>query len=123
MRFINDRTYDILPANTDVERCFLAGDSAGGNIAHHVAVEAGQGRRALDKIKLAGFVAVQPFFGGEERTEAELRLAKGPVLTAEITDAMWRMFLPVGADRNHPVVNVFHYKKNAEYRRNFLSVN
>ncbi|XP_057792132.1 probable carboxylesterase 18 [Salvia miltiorrhiza] len=102
LKFINDANRDVLPPCADLRRCFLAGDSAGGNIAHHVAVRAG-----LDGIELAGIVAVQPFFGGEERTEAEVRLAKGPVLTAEGADALWRMFLPAGADRNHAAVNVF----------------
>lgn len=107
LKFINDTAYDNLPSNTDLERCFLAGDSAGGNIAHHVAVRAGRDRDALDKMRLVGIVAVQPFFGGEERTESEVRLAKGPVLTADGADALWRMFLPTGANRDHAAVNVF----------------
>lgn len=108
LKFINDANYEVLPPNADLDRCFLAGDSAGGNIAHHVAVRAG-GREghALDRLKIGGVVALQPFFGGEERTEAEVRLARAPVLTAESADALWRMFLPAGADRDHAAVNVF----------------
>lgn len=107
LKFINDRCHDVLPPNADLRRCFLAGDSAGGNISHHVAVRAGLDPAALGRVKLAGIVALQPFFGGEERTESELRLARAPVLTADGADVLWRMFLPAGADRDHEAVNVF----------------
>lgn len=36
LKFIDGKK-QILPENADLDRCFLAGDSAGGNIAHHVA--------------------------------------------------------------------------------------
>ncbi|KAI3454324.1 hypothetical protein Pfo_010987 [Paulownia fortunei] len=107
LKFINTKNYAILPANTDLSKCFLAGDSAGGNIAHHVALRASQKCQVFDKLVLAGLVAVQPFFGGEERTESELRLTKAPVINADAADTLWSMFLPAGADRNHPAVNVF----------------
>lgn len=45
---------------------------------------------------------MQPFFGGEERTESEMRLWNAPVI-----DVMWRDFLREGEDRNQPAVNVF----------------
>ncbi|KAH6794149.1 hypothetical protein C2S52_004626 [Perilla frutescens var. hirtella] len=122
VKFISEKGYHILPPSTDLERCFLAGDSAGGNIAHHVAVRAGR-----DGIKLAGVVAVQPFFGGEERTESEVRLAKAHVLTAEGADALWRGFLPAGADRNHPAARVFgggddELMKSVEFPRTLVVV-
>ncbi|KAL2478862.1 putative carboxylesterase 18 [Forsythia ovata] len=106
LRFINAQNYKILPSNVDLNKCFLAGDSAGGNIAHHVAVRACQKSQELDKLVIVGLVAVQPFFGGEERTQSELRLTKAPILNVEGTDRLWTMFLPEGADRNHHAVNV-----------------
>ncbi|KAJ8458381.1 hypothetical protein OPV22_031307 [Ensete ventricosum] len=48
----------------DLSRCFLVGDSAGANICHHVARRWAAG---------AGMVLIQPYFGGEERTDAEVR--------------------------------------------------
>ncbi|XP_051136725.1 probable carboxylesterase 18 [Andrographis paniculata] len=111
LQFIAERASEILPANTDTSRCFLAGDSAGGNIAHHVALRASENP---GKLAVAGIVAVQPFFGGEERTESELRLSKALLLTAEGTDLMWRMFLPAGADRDHPAANVLGGREAAE---------
>ncbi|KAI3445350.1 hypothetical protein Pfo_002015 [Paulownia fortunei] len=109
LKFINTQNYPILPANTDISKRFLAGDSAGGNIAHHVALRASQNSRVFNKIVLAGLVAVQPFFGWEER-----RLTKAPVINADAADTLWRMFLPVGADRNHPAVNVFGCRDDAK---------
>ncbi|CAO2834436.1 unnamed protein product [Amaranthus hypochondriacus] len=89
----------------DLRRCFIAGDSAGGNIAHHVTVKACGAE--LKAIRIIGLVAVQPFFGGEERTDSELRLKDGPGLTLGKTDFYWKAFLPSGSDRDHPGSNVF----------------
>ena len=97
----------------DFSRCFLAGDSAGGNIAHHVArrwtasTTSSESPPPSNPIRLAGIILVQPYFGGEERTDAELRLdGKAPVLTMRGSDWAWTAFLPEGADRNHPAAHV-----------------
>lgn len=96
-------------ALADLSSCFLAGDSAGANITHHVARRwaAGAENGAWERVRLVGMVLIQPFFGGEERTEAELRLSRAPVVSVERTDWMWRAFLPKESDRDHEVVNVF----------------
>ncbi|KAL3596835.1 hypothetical protein D5086_008472 [Populus alba] len=47
-----------------------------------------------------------PYFGGQERTESELRLVGYPFVTVERTDWCWRVFLPDGSDRDHYAVNV-----------------
>ncbi|PRQ22395.1 putative carboxylesterase [Rosa chinensis] len=52
-------------------------------------------------------LAIQLFFGGEERTESETRLTRVPLVNIERTGWMWKAFLPEGSDRDHPVVNVF----------------
>lgn len=103
---------DVVAAPVDFSRCFLAGDSAGGNIAHHVArcwttASAAAFPPPSNPIRLAGIILVQPYFGGEERTEAELRLdGKAPVVTMRGSDWAWRAFLPEGADRDHPAAHV-----------------
>jgi gibberellin receptor GID1 len=94
-----------LPPNVDYSRVFLSGDSAGGNIAHHVAVRAGGGD--LGRVQLKGVVMIQGFFGGEERTPAELRLRNVPIVSVESLDWHWKAFLPAGASRDHPACNVF----------------
>ncbi|CAA6660190.1 unnamed protein product [Spirodela intermedia] len=90
----------------DLSNCFIAGDSAGANIAHHVARRWSAGERPSEaRIRLSGLVAIQPFFGGEERVDSEIRLAHGPVVTTDRTDWLWKAFLPDGATRDHEAAN------------------
>ncbi|CAI0555947.1 unnamed protein product [Linum tenue] len=89
----------------ELKRSFVAGDSAGGNLAHHVAMRGGSHK--FSSLDLIGNISIQPFFGGEERTASELELADAPFSTWKRTDIMWKLFMPVGSDRDHPAVNVF----------------
>ncbi|XP_078181891.1 putative carboxylesterase 18 [Carex rostrata] len=91
----------------DRSSCFLMGDSAGANIAHHVARRYCTETANWNRIKLSGVIAIQPFFGGEERTESEIRLEGAPLVSQERTDWMWKAFLPEGADRNHEAAHAF----------------
>ncbi|KAK9942616.1 hypothetical protein M0R45_008270 [Rubus argutus] len=99
-----DQNSDALPEVADRSRCFLAGDSAGANLAHHVAVRACRERFRI--VKAVGLISIQPFFGGEERTESETRLEGAPLVSVTRTDWMWKAFLPVGSSRDHEAVNV-----------------
>ncbi|KAL3514119.1 hypothetical protein ACH5RR_026836 [Cinchona calisaya] len=114
LKYIEAQNYAILPAKTDLRKCFIAGDSAGGNLAHHVTHRASQNSHEFEKIKIIGLLAMQPFFGGEERTPSELRLTTVPFLNMKVTDRMWKNFLPEGADRNHEATNVFGGGANSE---------
>ena len=105
LKYIDGMTFENFPANLDLGRCFIAGDSAGGNLAHHVVLKACE--HTFSNIKIKGLIAMQPFFGGEERTESEIKLVGVPLISVERTDWMWKAFLPEGSDRNHSVVNVF----------------
>ncbi|KAI8025910.1 2-hydroxyisoflavanone dehydratase [Camellia lanceoleosa] len=51
----------------DFQRLFLAGDSAGGNICHTLAVRVGTA--GLDNLKVVGAVMGHPYFGGNEDDE------------------------------------------------------
>ncbi|CAN6176184.1 unnamed protein product [Urochloa humidicola] len=82
-----------LPSASPPAAVFVVGDSAGGNIAHHVAA-----RHPED---VAGLVAVHPFFGGEAPTASELRLRDAPFGGPERLAWPWRAFLPHGATRDH----------------------
>ncbi|XP_062085074.1 probable carboxylesterase 18 [Humulus lupulus] len=95
-----------LPEEADVSKCFLAGDSAGGNLAHHTAVRVSEEREKFKAVRVLGLVTIQPFFGGEERTEAELRLRTAPIVELQRTDWMWKAFLPEGSNRDHEASNV-----------------
>ncbi|GAA0170786.1 deacetylase [Lithospermum erythrorhizon] len=108
LKFLDDEANvkKYLPENADLSCCFLAGDSAGGNLSHHVALRACQ--YEFRKLKVMGVLAIQPFFGGEEITEAEKRLNKiDPLVSLERTEWMWKAFMPPHeGDRDHQVINV-----------------
>ncbi|KAI7725460.1 hypothetical protein M8C21_025465 [Ambrosia artemisiifolia] len=96
-----------LPKNTNISRCFIGGDSAGGHITHYVAERAAQFK--FQQLKVIGLVVIQPFFGGEERTDSEVRLdGTAPILSMRRTDALWKAFLPLGEpyNRDHPSINI-----------------
>ncbi|XP_052199724.1 probable carboxylesterase 6 [Diospyros lotus] len=90
-------------------KIFLAGDSAGGNIAYNVAIRlASQPTAALSPFKIKGTILIQPFFGGEERTNSEKFAAAQPphsALNLSASDTYWRLALPAGANRDHPWSN------------------
>lgn len=86
MRFVDEiKSSDgLLPPNANLKQCFIAGDSAGGNLAHHVAHKAGEYNFRNNDIR--GLILIQPFIGGEERLESETKLAGAPFVTVERTD-------------------------------------
>ncbi|CAM0943025.1 unnamed protein product [Alopecurus aequalis] len=97
----------------DFGRVFVCGDSAGGNIAHHVAVRLGTGALALgDRMRVAGCVILWPYFGGEARTASEAEADARTLASSEFDpgnnfDQMWRLALPAGATKDHPAANPF----------------
>ncbi|XP_043697774.1 probable carboxylesterase 18 [Telopea speciosissima] len=104
LKFLDDAKIPNFPENADLSKCFLAGDSAGANLAHHVAIRIGEAE--FRNVRVIGQISIQPFFGGEERTESEIRLTKAYLVTMPRTDWVWRVFLPEGENRDHEAVNV-----------------
>ncbi|XP_031249616.1 probable carboxylesterase 6 [Pistacia vera] len=91
---------------------FLAGDSAGANIAHSVATRLGSNNvcdptTVLKPLTLKGTILIQPFFGGEARTNSEKHLTQPPrsALNLAASDTYWRLALPCGSNRDHPWCN------------------
>ncbi|KAJ9167231.1 hypothetical protein P3X46_021897 [Hevea brasiliensis] len=105
LKFIDTTNIEGFSVKANLKQCFIAGDSAGGNVVHHVALKASE--HEFSNLKLIGNISIQPFFGGEERTESELRLTRAPFVTMERADWMWKAFLPQGSNRDHPAANVF----------------
>ncbi|KAI3503376.1 hypothetical protein L1887_31817 [Cichorium endivia] len=54
----------------DLEHAFFAGDSAGANIAHHMAIRVGSENPNVD-IKLQGIILLHPYFWGKDRIGSE----------------------------------------------------
>ncbi|CBI32436.3 unnamed protein product, partial [Vitis vinifera] len=59
-----------LKDHADFQRVFLAGDSAGGNISHNLAVQAGV--EGLGGVKLQGICVVHPYFGRKSEDDVAL---------------------------------------------------
>ena len=60
-------------------------------------------------MNLKGLILIQPFFGGEVRTDSEKGMAQSPgsALNLAASDSYWRLALPCGAKRDHPWCNPF----------------
>ncbi|KAJ4834101.1 hypothetical protein Tsubulata_027197 [Turnera subulata] len=90
----------------DFEQVFVVGDSSGGNIAHHMAVRVESGSMGMEPVRVRGYILLAPFFGGLARTKSE----EGPseqLLNLEILDQFWRLSMPIGETRDHPLANPF----------------
>lgn len=86
----------------DLSRVFLSGDSAGGNIAHHVAVKAIRDKAC--RVRVKGILPVHPYFGSEKRTKLEQET--GDVGEVAMNDFFWGLSLPKGSDRDYYGCNI-----------------
>ncbi|CAN6196929.1 unnamed protein product [Urochloa humidicola] len=94
-----------LTGSADFYHLFIAGDSAGGNIAHHIA--AAFGKTGLGPaIRIRGAVLLVPAMAGEVPTRAELECPPGAFLTTAACDKYCRLALPHGATRDHPAISL-----------------
>ncbi|KAL2519116.1 putative carboxylesterase [Abeliophyllum distichum] len=100
------RDNEFLTSKCNSSSIFLAGDSAGANIAYNVAMRL-FGLTNLRPLDLKGLILVQPFFGGESRTQSEKHMVQPPrsALTLAASDTYWRLSLPDRANRDHPWCN------------------
>ncbi|KAK7377232.1 hypothetical protein VNO80_02654 [Phaseolus coccineus] len=81
----------------DITRVFLSGDSAGGNIAHHVAVKAIQSNACPLRIK--GLMPIHPYFGSEKRTVKEM--VDESIEDVTMNDMFWKLSIPEGLNRDY----------------------
>ncbi|CAN6173009.1 unnamed protein product [Urochloa humidicola] len=91
-----------LAEHGDPSRVFLAGSSAGGNIAHNVAARAGDEHGSLG-VRVRGLLVIHPYFIGEAPVGVE---AADAALKAW-GDAFWRFVFPGTAGLDDPLCNPF----------------
>ncbi|CAN1251710.1 Probable carboxylesterase 15 [Linum perenne] len=91
----------------DFGKVFVAGESAGANIVHNLAVRVGAGSADLGPVKVKGYVLLDPFFGGVVRTRSEVEAPKDLSLNLDSVDWFFRHSVPVGETSDYPVVNPF----------------
>ncbi|CAB4283108.1 unnamed protein product [Prunus armeniaca] len=91
----------------DFENVFVSGDSAGGNIAHNLAVQFGPGSAELGPVRVRGYLLLAPFFGGTVLSKSEAEGPKDAFLNWELIDRFWRLSIPTGENTDHPLVNPF----------------
>ncbi|OAY22873.1 probable carboxylesterase 2 [Manihot esculenta] len=88
--------------HADFGRVFLAGESAGANIAHNLAIAAGNPEFGLG-IELLGVALTHPYFWGSEPIGSE---AVDPDRKA-LVDRLWPVICPSNPDHDDPRVNPF----------------
>ncbi|KAF2321244.1 hypothetical protein GH714_036148 [Hevea brasiliensis] len=88
-----------LNLHADFGKVFLAGDSAGANISHHMALRYDEEK--LSGIILKGIVLIHPYFWGKEPVGDE---PKDPEIRSKI-DAMWLFVSPTTSGLDDPLIN------------------
>ncbi|KAA8537731.1 hypothetical protein F0562_027279 [Nyssa sinensis] len=86
----------------DFERVFLAGDSAGANIAHHMTIQVGLSEKEIG-LKLRGIILIHPYFWGEEPIGSEVRDRARKAMV----DNWWLFVCQSGRGNDDPYINPF----------------
>ncbi|KAL7175547.1 hypothetical protein ACSBR2_029197 [Camellia fascicularis] len=90
-----------LSDNVDFGRVFLAGDSCGSSIAHHLAIRVGHSNPVEGGLNILGIIMIHPYFWGEEPIGSE---AKNPVRKAMV-DGWWRFVCLSDRGNDDPLIN------------------
>ncbi|ONH91532.1 hypothetical protein PRUPE_8G121700 [Prunus persica] len=98
--FDGNGSEDWLNRFADFQRVFFAGDSAGANITHNMAVKLGCER--LVGVKLVGIVLVHPYFWGTEPVGDELTT---PAAARDYMVGVWRFACPSTSGSDDPLIN------------------
>ncbi|GAB2300677.1 hypothetical protein Dimus_034713 [Dionaea muscipula] len=92
-----------LVAHGDFDKVFTGGDSAGGNIAHNVAMRAGQ-EGLPNGVIVTGLILAMPYFWGSEPIGSETEEGRARLVSSRIWDFVYPL-CPGGLD--DPRVNPF----------------
>ncbi|CAO2169397.1 unnamed protein product [Urochloa humidicola] len=98
-----------LSAHGDVARLFVAGDSAGANMAHHVALRAGRGVSSggggglPGGARIEGIALLHPYFRGRELVPSEGKDPRSP--DREKAERWWAFVCAGRYGFDHPFIN------------------
>jgi acetyl esterase/lipase len=99
LEWVASRVDEWLKSHVDFERVFFAGDSAGANIAHHMALRVGA--EGLAGVKLQGIALVHPYFWGKEPIGGEPAEAERRAMI----ENLWRFTCPATSGTDDPYIN------------------
>ncbi|KAB2619373.1 carboxylesterase 2 [Pyrus ussuriensis x Pyrus communis] len=88
--------------HVDFGRVFLVGDSAGANIAHHLALRI-KDSDPDPKMKIAGIGMVNPYFWGKKPIGGEV----GDLVRKSMVDTWWNFVCPSEKGSDDPLINPF----------------
>lgn len=88
-----------LNKHADFGKVFLAGDSAGANIAHYLGIRVG--KEGLDGVRLEGNVYVHPYFWGADPIGSESDRSE----YVEKVHNLWRFSCPTTTGSDDPLIN------------------
>ncbi|KAJ6971750.1 hypothetical protein D5086_025517 [Populus alba] len=91
--------------HADFQRVFLGGDSSGANIAHNLAMAAGNPETGLS-IGLLGIALVHPYFWGSVPVGSEADYPDDKsIINRDYVDRVWPFICPSNPDNDDPRVN------------------
>ncbi|XP_039145342.1 probable carboxylesterase 2 [Dioscorea cayenensis subsp. rotundata] len=96
-----------LQNHADFGRVFVGGDSAGGNIAHHMVMKINGSSEGMKLVK--GMVLVHPYFWGVERLECEIDKGEdeSTSLSFDLADKIWLIACPGTSGKDDVRINPF----------------
>ncbi|XP_030479465.1 probable carboxylesterase 2 [Cannabis sativa] len=92
-----------LKNHVDFNQIFLAGDSAGANIAHHLIYQISEQNPGRRLIKICGVASIQPYFWGKEAIGSEVH----DLVQKSMVDQGWSVVCPSDKGNDDPLINVF----------------
>ncbi|KAJ0984742.1 hypothetical protein J5N97_003098 [Dioscorea zingiberensis] len=100
LRWVASRSEEWLGSYGDSSRVFVAGDSAGANIVHQLALRAGR-ETVGDGVELRGALLVHPYFWGSSPVGEETR----DTVARSRIEWLWRMAAQPEMGLDHPYFN------------------
>ncbi|WCJ31407.1 alpha/beta-Hydrolases superfamily protein [Euphorbia peplus] len=97
--FNRDGPEEWINVHADLDRVFLAGDSAGANIAHFIAMK--HGKEKLGGVDILGIVLIHPYFWGKDPIGYEVKRLR----VKAVIDKLFMFAYPSASGLDDPAIN------------------